>query len=48
MAKSRIFASTGKPIMHSISPQMHNAAFGELGIDAVYIRLASASADAAL
>jgi len=48
MAKIRIFASTGKPIMHSISPQMHNAAFGELGIDAVYIRLAAASADAAL
>ena len=48
MAKIRIFASTGKPIMHSISPQMHNAAFGELGINAVYIRLAAASADAAL
>ncbi|MFA6489092.1 MAG: shikimate dehydrogenase [Candidatus Micrarchaeia archaeon] len=48
MARTRIFASTGKPIMHSISPQMHNAAFHELGMDAVYIRLAAANADAAL
>ena len=45
---TRIFASTGKPIMHSISPQMHNAAFRELGMDAVYIRLAAASAEDAL
>ena len=48
MQKTRIFASTGRPIMHSISPQMHNAAFRELGMDAVYIRLAAAGADAAL
>ena len=48
MARIRIFASTGKPIMHSISPQMHNAAFREIGMDAVYIRLAAASADASL
>ena len=48
MARTRIFASTGKPIMHSISPQMHNAAFRGLGMDAVYIRLAAANADAAL
>ena len=46
--RTRIFASTGKPIMHSISPRMHNAAFRELGMNAVYIRLAAASADKAL
>lgn len=48
MARIRIFASTGKPIMHSASPQMHNAAFRELGMDAVYIRLSAASAEEAL
>lgn len=26
----------GDPVEHSLSPHMHNAAFGELGIDAVY------------
>lgn len=48
MRKTRIFAVAGNPVMHSMSPDMHNAAFREIGMDAVYIRLASASADAAL
>lgn len=48
MPKGRIFASTGMPIMHSASPQMHNAGFAELGIDAVYTRLAAGSAREAL
>jgi 3-dehydroquinate dehydratase/shikimate dehydrogenase len=33
---TRVFGLTGKPIGHSASPAMHNAAFGALGIDAVY------------
>jgi shikimate dehydrogenase len=32
-----VFALTGKPIAHSASPAMHNAAFGAVGIDAVYV-----------
>ena len=48
MGKTRIFASTGRPILHSASPQMHNAGFRELGMDAVYIRLSAASAEEAL
>ncbi|HSB46754.1 MAG TPA: shikimate kinase [Candidatus Bilamarchaeum sp.] len=38
-----LFAVIGKPIIHSRSPEMHNAAFGELSIDAHYIRLAAES-----
>jgi len=43
-----IYAVVGKPIAHSKSPEMHNAAFRELGLDAVYVRLASESADDAI
>ena len=35
-AHTRVFALTGKPLAHSASPAMHNAAFAALGIDAVY------------
>ncbi len=45
---TRIFAVTGNPIMHSRSPEMHNAAFAALGIDAVYTRLTAENADEAL
>ncbi|MEM2137626.1 MAG: shikimate kinase, partial [Candidatus Anstonellaceae archaeon] len=38
----------GKPILHSASPQMHNAAFEKLAVNAVYFRLAAASAKEAL
>ena len=31
------YAVLGHPIGHSLSPVMHNAAFGELGLDAVYL-----------
>ncbi|MCX6770315.1 MAG: hypothetical protein NT051_06630, partial [Candidatus Micrarchaeota archaeon] len=44
----RIFASTGKPIMQSASPQMHNAGFAACGIHAVYTRLAADSMEEAL
>jgi shikimate dehydrogenase len=38
-----IYAVIGKPILHSRSPQMHNAAFETLGLDAHYVRIAAES-----
>jgi 3-dehydroquinate dehydratase / shikimate dehydrogenase len=35
--RTRVFGLTGKPLAHSASPAMHNAAFSALGIDAVYV-----------
>ncbi|MFH0816818.1 MAG: shikimate dehydrogenase [Methanobacteriota archaeon] len=43
-----IFAVAGRPVLHSLSPQMHNAAFDRLGIRAAYIRLASEISKAAV
>ena len=37
---TRVFALLGRPVAHSLSPRMHNAAFGALGLDAVYVALA--------
>ncbi|MEP0767228.1 MAG: shikimate dehydrogenase [Fimbriimonadia bacterium] len=34
-----LFAVVGKPIGHSLSPQMHRAAFHALGIEAEYLRV---------
>lgn len=48
IAKTRLFAVTGNPILHSLSPRMHNAAFEALGIDATYTRLVAESAVDAL
>jgi len=48
MASTKLFASTGKPIMQSASPQMHNAGFAACCIDAVYTRLAADSMEEAL
>ncbi|MEW6722569.1 MAG: shikimate kinase [Candidatus Micrarchaeota archaeon] len=45
---TKLFGVAGKPVMHSMSPQMHNAAFMALGIDARYVRLAAESAEDAL
>jgi len=42
---SRVFAILGKPVSHSLSPAMHNAAFRALGLDAVYVALACEGAD---
>jgi shikimate dehydrogenase len=44
----KLFAVTGKPIWHSLSPQLHNAAFETLGIRGRYFRLAASSAQQAL
>jgi 3-dehydroquinate dehydratase / shikimate dehydrogenase len=43
-ASSRIFGIVGRPIEHSVSPAMHNAAFDETGIDGAYIPLAARDA----
>lgn len=37
---TRVFALLGRPVAHSLSPRMHNAAFAALGLDAVYVALA--------
>jgi len=42
---TRLYAVAGAPLAHSASPAMHNAAFAELGIDAVYVPLETADAD---
>ena len=46
--RTRVFALTGKPIGHSASPVMHNAAFEALGIDAVYAPIETDDAAALL
>ncbi len=40
-ASTRLFGIVGRPVEHSVSPAMHNAAFDAAGIDAVYIPLAA-------
>lgn len=35
-AQSAVYGIIGCPVAHSLSPLMHNAAFNELGVDAVY------------
>jgi 3-dehydroquinate dehydratase / shikimate dehydrogenase len=40
-ASSRVFGLVGRPVGHSVSPAMHNAAFGATGVDAVYLPFAA-------
>ena len=35
--QTKIFGILGRPVTHSLSPAMHNAAFRDLGINAVYV-----------
>jgi shikimate dehydrogenase len=35
--KTRVYGILGRPVTHSLSPAMHNAAFRHLGINAVYV-----------
>ncbi|HEY0786532.1 MAG TPA: type I 3-dehydroquinate dehydratase [Acidobacteriaceae bacterium] len=42
--ETRVYGVAGQPLQHSLSPRMHTAAFATLGIDAVYLPLATASA----
>ncbi len=39
-----VYGVVGNPIMHSLSPVMHNAGFRRLGMDAVYLPLQAADA----
>jgi 3-dehydroquinate dehydratase/shikimate dehydrogenase len=39
-----LYGLTGRPIGHSVSPAMHNAAFAAAGLDAAYLPLAAADA----
>jgi 3-dehydroquinate dehydratase/shikimate dehydrogenase len=44
-ATTPVFGVVGKPIAHSVSPAIHNAAFADLGMDAVYLPLAAQTFD---
>jgi len=44
-APTQIYGVLGKPVSHSVSPAMHNAAFGTARLDAVYLPLAAADFD---
>jgi 3-dehydroquinate dehydratase/shikimate dehydrogenase len=44
-ARTAIYGVVGKPVMHSVSPSMHNAAFRAAHFDAVYLPLAAADFD---
>ncbi len=38
-AGTSVFALLGDPVVHSLSPAMHNAAFRAMGLDAIYVAL---------
>jgi 3-dehydroquinate dehydratase/shikimate dehydrogenase len=40
--RTAVYGVVGRPVTHSLSPAMHNAAFREAQIDAVYLPLAAA------
>ena len=40
-----LYGLVGSPVSHSVSPAMHNAAFGALRLDAVYLPFPAADAD---
>jgi 3-dehydroquinate dehydratase / shikimate dehydrogenase len=40
-----LYGVVGNPVMHSLSPVMHNAGFRHFGIDAVYLPLLASDAD---
>jgi 3-dehydroquinate dehydratase/shikimate dehydrogenase len=44
-ASPAIYGLVGSPISHSVSPAMHNAAFGAVSRDAVYLPLPAADAE---
>ena len=44
-AATRVYGVVGRPIEHSVSPAIHNAAFAETPADAIYVPLAATSAD---
>ena len=40
-----VYGLVGRPVVHSVSPAMHNAAFVAARLDAVYLPLPAVSAD---
>jgi 3-dehydroquinate dehydratase/shikimate dehydrogenase len=44
-ARTRVFGVAGRPVGHSWSPTLHNAALQSLGVDAVYVPLEAADID---
>jgi shikimate dehydrogenase len=45
--KTRLYGIMGKPVSHSLSPAMHNAAFGHIGLNSVYVPFEVETADVA-
>jgi 3-dehydroquinate dehydratase/shikimate dehydrogenase len=43
--RTALYGVVGRPVSHSISPAIHNAAFRAAGVDAVYIPLAASDFD---
>jgi len=43
--RAALYGVTGHPVMHSKSPELHNAAFRHEGLDAVYVPLEAAGFD---
>ena len=46
-AATSLYAIIGRPVRHSLSPAMHNAAFGKTGMNAVYLAFETDSTEAA-
>ena len=44
-ARTRVLALLGDPVEHSLSPLVQNAAFGEAGVDGVYVALRCGAED---
>lgn len=44
-ADTRLYGIVGRPVGHSVSPAMHNAAFRATGVDAVYLSLPAVDVD---
>ena len=42
---TELYGIAGRPVAHSLSPAMHNAAFEQLGLDAAYVPIAAADID---
>lgn len=42
---TRLYGIVGRPVGHSVSPAMHNAAFGATGVDGVYLSLPAVDVD---
>ena len=43
--RTSVYGVVGRPVMHSVSPSMHNAAFRATHVDAVYLPLAASDFD---